>query len=384
MLSPAMARQSKATISRNGDSAELDSKISELLNVYEIGRDHDVIALGESILAVKVPPRRRGQILLHVAMANLRLGQIRPGEQRLTEAWGDLAVGGDPVTRVECMITQAQLAHMKQRPEAVELAKDALAACRKLEPIPNRVEVRALNALAAAHEGAGAWAAAITCYEEGIERAGPLFDMRRQALMVTEVAIAYKELGEPDLSLRYATRALKLVETLGDLVPLAMAENNLGWILIALGDLGAARKHLERSLELAEATNLEVGRSHVLLSMCELNLAEHKYVEARAFADEALVYADRWGESSSAAQAHVWLGQVAASLGEACVVDSEFALAIDQLKRNGELERLVRCHALYAEILEQRGEAERAYEHLKSAFSLAIPDREPPSVGYRR
>ena len=358
---------------RMGTSRELDAKLAELQDLYEAGRDHDVIDLGDSILATPVPAPRRGEVSLFLAMANLRLRRIQVGEQRLNEAWTDLAVGGDPVLRAECMITQSQLAIMKQSPQAVGLAEDALAAVRTLKPVPSRVEVRALNALAGAHVRAGSWAAAISCYERAIECAGPLFDMRRQALMATEVAIAYRELGMVDRSVLYATRAVKLVETLGAPTTLAIAENNLGWILIGVGELGLARLHLERSMQLTEAANLESGRCHVLLSMCELNLAEGKFSEARSFAEEALVYAERCGESSSAAQAHVWLGRVAASLGEADVVDSEFALAIDWMKRNGESERLVRCHAYYAEILERRGEATRAYEHVKSAVSLLMP-----------
>ena len=203
-------------------------------------------------------------------------------------------------------------------------------------------------------------------------RTGPLFDMRRQAKLMGDVACAYRELGRLDDSILHATRSVELLLTLRDFVSLARSENNLGLTFMACGDFRSARKHMERSLELCHETQLEVGRSHVLLSLCELSAAERNYVQARDFAEEALVYAERLGEASSVAQAHLWLGQVAASLSEPEVADTEFELAIEQLTRTGEAQELVRCNAMYAETLESRGELHRAYEHLKAAVTYAI------------
>jgi tetratricopeptide (TPR) repeat protein len=358
--------------SEQSDTAdELQAQLSNLETLYTSGRYEQAITAGESILELESSAQSQGKVLLFVAMANLSLGRIEPAEQLLTEARAHLVTAGDPVMLVECMATEASLAQMKQRPEAIQLTEQALHACRKLDPIPSQLEVRILNALAAANLAAGAWENAISFYEQAIVRAGPLFDMRRQAKLRGDVACAYRELGQLDQSILHATRSVEMLQTIRDYVSLARSENNLGLTFMSCGDFRSARRHMERSLELCHTTHLEVGRSHVLLSLCELNALEHNYLQARDFAQQALDYAERLGEASSVAQAHLWLGEVAASLSEPEVADAEFELAIAQLTRTGEAEELVRCNALYAEILERRGELHRAYEHMKAAVTHA-------------
>ena len=362
-------------------SAVLATKLATLESLYAVGRWEDAITLGESILERARSARSRGRVLLRVAMASLRLGRVQPCEQLLTEARPHLANAGEPVMLVECMATEAWLAQIKERPDAIKRAEDALDACRRLSQIPIPLEVEILNALAAANIAAGRWESAIRSYEEAIERTGPFFDMRRQAKLMNEVAIAYHELNRLDDSVLYATRSVALLEKLRDFVSLARSENNLGLTFLAMGDVRSARTHLERSLELCEQTDLEAGRAHVLMSLCELNAAEGKHAQARDFAQQALAYAERLGEASSAAQAHIWLGRVAASLNETDVADSEFQRAIDQLTRAGDTEQLTRCHELFADALERSGELHRAYEHMKAALAYAIGHRPKMPAG---
>jgi tetratricopeptide (TPR) repeat protein len=362
-----------------GDRDLLPSKQSDVTDELErlcsSGRYEEAITLGESILELERSAPRQGEVRIFLATANLQLGRIDRGEHIVAEARAELASAPDPVTLVECMALEASIAQMRQQADAIRLAEEALYGCRKLDPIPSRLEVQILNTLAAANLAAGIWEQAVGFYEQAIERAGPLFDMRRRAKLMGDVAIAYRELGRLDRSIQFATRSVEILETLRDLVALARSENNLGLTFMAVGDLDGARTHLERSLELSHATNLEIGRSHVLLSLCELNAMEEKYTQARDFAQQALVYAERLKEPSSVAQAHLWLARVATWLGEPAIADSEFKRAIDQLTRTGEGEELLRSHALYSETLERRGEMRRAYEHLKAALAQATSNR---------
>ena len=125
---------------------ELQAMLSSLETLYTGGRYERAITLGESILELATSAQSQGKVLLFVAMANLRLGRIRPAEGMLTEARAHLITAGDPVELVECMTTEAILAQMKQRSDAVFLAEQALQACRKLDPIPSQLEVEILNA----------------------------------------------------------------------------------------------------------------------------------------------------------------------------------------------------------------------------------------------
>jgi len=347
----------------------------ELERLCSSGRYEQAITLGESILELETSAPNQGAVRILLATANIQLGRIDRGEQMVAESRAQLATAPDPATLVECMAVEASIAQIRQQANAIRLAEDALYTCRELNPIPSRLEVQILNTLAAANLVAGIWEQAVGFYEQAIERAGPLFDLRRRAKLMGDVSIAYRELGRLDRSIQFATRSVEILETLRDLVALARSENNLGLTLMAVGDLDSARTHLERSLELCHATNLEMGRSHVLLSLCELNAMEEKYAPARDFAQQALVYAERLQEPSSIAQAHLWLARVATSLGDPAIADCEFERAIDQLARTGQGEELLRSHALYSETLERRGELRRAYEHLKAALAHATRNR---------
>jgi tetratricopeptide (TPR) repeat protein len=90
-------------------------------------------------------------------------------------------------------------------------------------------------------------------------------------------------------------------------------------------------------------------------------------------AHQALDLAERLEERANIAEAHIWLGLAADSDGDAKVADREFQLAIAELTAIGAEERLLNCHGRYAEILERRGEMDKAYTHMKKAFAASRP-----------
>jgi tetratricopeptide (TPR) repeat protein len=176
-----------------------------------------------------------------------------------------------------------------------------------------------------------------------------------------------------DTAARYATRSVALLEVLRDRVALARSENSLGLILMARGDLPAARQHLDRSIELGEETDLQLGRSRMLLSLCELCLQEDNIDRAGEFAREALALATRLHEGQNVAEAHMSLARIADKLGDADGADREFAEAIQGLEQLGRRESLFHFHGVYAEILERRGDVAQAYVHMKKALEASRP-----------
>src|SRR5439155_14600759 len=213
-----------------------------------------------------------------------------------------------------------------------------------------------------------------------------VFDLRRVARMYSALGTAYQEVGEGETAARYGMRSVVVLEVLRDRVALARSENNLGLVLMARGDLDAARRHLDRSLELCDEADLEFGRSHVLLSLCELSMQEGKVDQASELAQQALALAERLEEGASIAEAHVWLGRIADHRGEHATVDREFEDAIRGFEALGTRERLLQCHGLYADVLERRGELAKAYGHMKEALQASRPgllrrDEEQERVG---
>ncbi len=154
---------------------------------------------------------------------------------------------------------------------------------------------------------------------------------------------------------------------------LAVAENNLSLILLSRGDHAGARGHFDRSLELHDEIDLEMGRSHLLLSLCELNLEEGNVPRAREYAHQALDLAERLEERPNVAEAHIWLGLAADRDADHKGADDEFSRAFAELTAIGANERLLKCHGIYAEVLERRGEMEKAYAHMKKAFAASRP-----------
>lgn len=345
---------------------ELEARVAE-------GRFEEAIALGEQLLDLSSSAHRLGQLRYLLAQAYMQLAKPDQAASLLREAHVHFESVDDTLMLAECMGSEATVACMTQQPEALEFAAQALAICRAMEPVPGATEARLLSILANVHVANKNWDAAIGLYEEAIEAAGSLFDLGRMAKMYSNLSLAYRETGHVDAAVKYAGRSIALLEVLRDRVSLARAENNLGLILLAQGDRASAQKHLDRSLELAEETNLEVGRSHVLMSLCELSLAQGHVQAARQFAEQALDMAERMKEAANVAEAHVWLGRIAAEVGDDELVDTEFAIAIQGLTEVGVEERLLRCHAVYAEILEKRGQLEDAYAHMKKALSASRP-----------
>jgi tetratricopeptide (TPR) repeat protein len=346
--------------------AELEAMIGE-------GRYTEAVALGESMLDLGTSAHRLGRIRYFVAMAYIQMGQTERAEGLLAQAHSHFEAINDGVMLAECTGSEASLAYLNQRPDALELAEKALAICRSLQPIPVPTEARLLGILATAHVANLDWDKAIEVYGEAIQAGSTFVDLRLMARMYRGLSSAYKELGQMDTAARYATRSIALLEVLRDRVALARSENNLGLILMARGDLAGAREHLDRSLDLSDETDLQMGRSHMLLSLCELCLQEDSVDQAAEFAREALVVAEQMHEGASAAEAHMWMGRIADKQGDHERTDQEFALAIRGLEQLGKHERLLQTHGIYAEILERRGDVTRAYTHMKKALQASRP-----------
>jgi tetratricopeptide (TPR) repeat protein len=352
---------------------ETRTGLIELEVLVAEGRHQEAIAHGEELLKLSSSAHRLGQLRFLLAQSYLALSQPDKASSLLREAHAHFESVDDALMLAECMGYEAHIACMTQQPEAQALAERALALCRSLRPVPAPTETRILSILATVHFANRGWDTAIKLYEEAIEASGSVFDLSRMAKMYSGLSLAYRETGHIDAAVRYAGRSIALLEVLRDRVSLAKAENNLGLILMAQGDRSAAHKHLDRSLELAEEANLEVGRSHVLMSLCELSLVQGNIQGARQFAEQALDMAQRMKEAPNVAEAHVWLGRIAAEVGDDELVDTEFAIAIQLLTEIGIEERLLRCHGVYAEILEKRGQLQEAYMHMKKAFSASRP-----------
>ena len=349
---------------------------AEIERLITVGDSVAALASGEALLVAERDPDIRAQIKFLMATAHLRLAQWVQARRLASTARTHFESAGDLLMTAECLGSEASAAYMMQDPGALALAEGALATCRSLNPVPQITESRLLGILASVHTVNHSWQAAIDTFELAIAAGDVVHDLRRLSIMYSGLSWAYQETGKFEMSAQYARKAIVLHETLNDRLSLARSENNLGLLLLRQGKSAEARRHLQRSISLYDEAGVEAGKATVILSLSELELAESNPERATRFAHEALELAGRLSEDAWVADAHVWLGLIAASRGDDATADSEFAAAFEVLERPGmSPDRASRNHARYAEILEARGDILGAVRHLKRALAARSEQR---------
>ena len=183
-----LADQSGNTDETKTGLIELEARVAE-------GRSEEAIALGEQLMNLGSSAHRLGQLRYLLAQAHMQLGKPDQAASLLREAHAHFESVDDALMLAECMGSEATVACMTQKPEALDLAERALAVCRGMKPVPDATEARLLSILATVHVANRNWDTAIRLYEEAIEAAGSLFDLGRMAKMYSGLSLAYRETG---------------------------------------------------------------------------------------------------------------------------------------------------------------------------------------------
>jgi len=333
-----------------------------------------VIATCEEQLANRLSRSDSARLRLLEGVAYMRQADAGRAAPLLMAARQYYEATSQKALAVECLSWEVNIPFLLEDPEALPFAEAALARCRHLNPVPLDAEVRILSRIAGIHLFNQNWAEAVKVFEIAVDKLGPLRDLKRMAIVYGDLGWAYRELGNPERASAYAQKSIALHEVLRDRYSASMAEDNLARALLRLGRFDSAEQHLNRSLDLLNEIGRERGKGTVLLSLAELELSRGRVEEARSAAEEGLDLAVCLSERATEADAHLWLGKIAAEQGDAETTDREFGLALEQIARLNLTERLVRAHAAYAEILEDRGDAAAANQQLRQVLALSRPD----------
>jgi len=269
----------------------------------------------------------------------------------------------------EAMGNEAGAASIMQDPGALNLAEEALALCRSLNSVPSTTEARLLFILGVAHGQRHDYSKSIAALEESVAIGTSIQDLRQLSMVYGNLSVNYQELGQLAQAARYAHRAMAIYETLRDKRMIAMSENNLAILLFVQGDHANAFRHGERSLSLFEELGLETEKAHILMTMAELELARANVASASRYAAAARDVAERMGETANVGEARVWLGRIADAVGDSDAADAEFGAAFQLFDLVNAQERKARNRAVYAELLEGRGDLVGANRQLKMALA---------------
>jgi tetratricopeptide (TPR) repeat protein/DNA-binding XRE family transcriptional regulator len=358
----------------DGGSAEIAPaiQIAELERLLSQGDNAGVAEVAEQALSRKPDPDTEARICLLASMAHLRLAQPVVGRRLAMSARAHFERAGNLEMVAQCLGNEASGAYLMQDPSAIAIAEGALLTCRSIRPVPRIVEARLLRVLGHALVNVGRWHEAIATYQQSISASDVVQDLQQMSLVYSGLSLAFQETGQVSEAVRYSQKALTLHQMLHDRLSQARTLNNMGWLLIRLGDLDVARAHLVQAKAIFDEFGIELQKGDILLSIAQLELAEGNLAAAKSNAIEAIDLATRYREVGTVSEAHTLLGRVADREGRDADADAQFTAALDAAEPIGG-HRLMDVHEAYAAVLESRGDLPNANRHLKQAIAAFRP-----------
>jgi len=349
------------------------ARIAELERLLVTGDNAGVVAAAEAALAQKYDGESEARIKLLASMAQLRLAQPVLGRRLAVAARTYFEQVSDIRMTAEALGNEAQAAGLMQDPAALQIAQGALATCRILRPVPRILEARLLRVLGHMLLAAQRWMEAIECYEEAVAVGDVVQDLQQLSLLYSGMSLAHQEIGQINEATRYAQKALTIHETLNDRLSQARSLNNLGWMLVQLGEFTSARVHIDRAIRIVEEQRLESGKANFLVTLAQLELGVGDLKRASDLAHQALELSARHGELATTSEVHTLLGRMAARQGHDAAADEAFSAALAAAETLGVGPRLTQVHEAYAEVLEARGDLVAANRHLRQAIASHRP-----------
>jgi len=350
-----------------------ETALAEVERLVATGDNAGAVAAGEALVARVSDRRVLANARLAMAMALVRLGQGLRARSQASAAHAYFEEAGDVLMTAESLGWEAAGARMMGDPASVELATEALRRCRSLDPVPQLTEAKLLAILGHVLNAQHEYTRAIEVYEEATAVGANFLDLRRLSYIYGNLSLAYQETGQFAHAGHYARKAMAIYETLQDRVQIAIAENNIALLILRQGDLAAALRHAEEALRQSEQLSVETGKANILMTLSEIELALTEYELAAHYAQAAIRVADRLGETANSGEAHQWLGRIAAAQGDEARTDAEYAIAFRKFDESRAVEWQARGHAVYAEILEARGDLPAANRQLRLALAAIGP-----------
>lgn len=357
-----------------------DAAVEELQALCLQQQFDRAVTLGLQVLERRLPVPVEARVQHYVGQALARLTRPDEALDHLHRAQALLEAEPDPWLAVECADWEACALYLKEDRRALSVAEAALRLCRTTEPRLPGTEARILEHIATIHVKNHTYDRAISYYEEALRTAGAVRDLPRLGRTYHGLGIAYQERGDLGRAVEFTHKALALYALEDDKALLARGENELGLLLMRQGQMERAEEVFRTALAHLEEAATERAKSHVLISLGELQLKIGRLDAGVTTAKEAIDLAKRLDEPLALADGHHLLAQLYARAGRKQAADREFAVAIRIFQREGSQDRLAESHASYAEMLEARGDVQSANAHWKKAAKLAL-QRRPASAG---
>jgi tetratricopeptide (TPR) repeat protein len=332
----------------------------------------EAIELGNRVLEQRVPARVEAYVRQYIGQAFVRSSRPDDALEHLRRATEILEGQPDPWLAVECADWEACALYLKEDKRALAVAEHALKLCRSTQPRLPGTEARILEHIATIHVKNHNFDRAIAFYEEALEAAGSVRDLARLGRTYHGLSIAYQERGDLGRAVEFTHKALALYSLEHDTALLGRGENELGLLLMRQGKMARAEEAFCAAVDHFDESGTERAKSHVLISLADLQLKTGRLKEASDTVKQAIELALRLNERIALGDAHELLGRIYEDMGKRRLADKEFASAIRLLHGEGLEQRLAESHVAFAEVLESRGRSTLARKHWKDAANLAL------------
>jgi tetratricopeptide (TPR) repeat protein len=346
-----------------------EAALADLERLLATGDPAGAAAAAERLIKATADPHVAARARVQLALALIRLGQHVRARNEAAQARAALIQLHDIHDAAMAMGYEAGAAGNVLDPAALSIAKEALALCRSITPVPRMLEARLLFILGHAYTQEHEYSNAVAVLEESVSLGTSIQDLRQLAMVYLNLSVNYQELGQFAQAAKYSHRAIAIAETLHDRKGLATAENSLALLLHMQGDLAGAFRHAENSLRIHDELGQDAGKAHILMTLSELELARDNHEAAARLAIAAREVAAEMDETLNVAESRVWLARALEAGGNRAGADFEFDAAFRLFDELGVVERKMRNRAIYAEILEARGDLVGANRQLKLALA---------------
>jgi len=250
-------------------------------------------------------------LVLRLGVALDRYWRARSREQEafrlLVPALQRPGAGADPVLFGVALVTAAHVAFWIDVAAARHLAEQAVELARKLSD--DRLLVRSLAALCAAHYFAGEPETGRPFGQESVERARRLGD----DVLLGRSLLLYLLTIDPAPSGQLFAEAIACTERSGDHLINSMLHNNASGAALEAGDIPAARAHLEAAVQAAQQIGYEVVAVSAIMGL--VLRAEGDLDGARSTFEAALRIGRRNGHNWDMAGAILGLACLAGDAG---------------------------------------------------------------------
>lgn len=253
--------------------------------------------------------------------------------------------------------------------EARALLSGLLAAARAgVAPVPD-FQFRVLMAIAGVEMRDAEHHRAIDYMEEARGLGGSL-DLRRQANLLSGLAMSYREAGDFEAAVTTGVQSLALYRAAQMERDEAMLASDLALTYLQVGNLSRAEELLASAVTVMERLGDAWRLAHMVESQAQVALARHELDAADALLERSMSLAEETGNRHAMAAARQTASRVALERGDTDAAAENLQLAVDILREHGRKARLQDALGELADLRRSLGDLAGATDLYAEALSI--------------